>query len=339
MLFRSCLDLQTDTAGNFYYGKGAPWPPTVQSPHQGTMIKIAKDGSKMEIVATGLRAPNGSGLGPNGWLTVSDNEGHYMPASKLNLIRTGGFYGMRQTAHGKAPPDDKINDYDQPICWLPKSQDNSSGGQAWVTSKQWGPFENHLLFTSYGMGTLFHVMTEEVDGQVQAGMTPFPLKFPSGTMRGRFSPKDGQLYLTGLRGWQTRGTRDGALTRVRYTGKPVDMPHSLHATKQGVQITFTRELDTATAADAANWAIERWNYIYSSGYGSKEYVDTATKKEGHEKLEVKSVTVAPDKKTVFLEIPDMKPVMQMKVKFNLKAADGAPVSQEIYNTIHKLAAK
>jgi glucose/arabinose dehydrogenase len=334
-----CLDLQTDTAGNFYYGKGAPWPPTVQSPHQGTMIKIAKDGSKMEVIATGLRAPNGSGLGPNGWLTVSDNEGHYMPASKLNLIRTGGFYGMRQSAHGKAPPEEKLNDYDQPICWLPKSQDNSSGGQAWVTSKQWGPFENHLLFTSYGMGTLFHVMTEEVDGQVQAGMTPFPLKFPSGTMRGRFNPKDGQLYLTGLRGWQTRGTRDGAFSRVRYTGKPVDMPHSLHATKTGLQITFTRALDTATAADAANWAVERWNYIYSGGYGSKEYIDTATKKEGHEKLEVKSVTVAPDKKTVFLEIPDMKPVMQMRVKFNLKAADGAPVSQEIFNTVHKLATK
>ena len=47
----------------------------------------------------------------------------------------------------------------------------------------------------------------------------------------------------------------------------------------------------------------------------------------------------PDGETVFLAIPDMKPVMQMKVKFNLKAADGAPVSQEIYNTIHKLAEK
>ncbi|NDA65691.1 MAG: hypothetical protein EB141_02310 [Verrucomicrobia bacterium] len=333
-----CLDLHTDAAGNFFYGKGAPWPPTVQSPHQGTMIKVSKDGSKLEVIATGLRAPNGSTLGgPNGWLTVSDNEGHYMPASKLNLLRPGGFYGMRQSAHGKAPPEDKLNDYDQPICWLPKSQDNSSGGQAWVTSKQWGPFENHLLFTSYGMGTLFHVMTEEVDGQVQAGMTPFPLKFPSGTMRGRFNPKDGQLYLTGLRGWQTRGTRDGAFTRVRYTGKPVDMPHSLHVTKTGVQITFTRALDTATAADAANWAVERWDYLYSGNYGSKEYSNLAKKEVGHEKLDVKSVRVAPDKKTVFLEIPDMKPVMQMKVKCNIKAADGADVSQEIYNTIHKLA--
>ena len=31
--------------------------------------------------------------------------------------------------------------------------------------------------------------------------------------------------------------------------------------------------------------------------------------------------------------------MQMKVKFNIKAANGSPVSSEIYNTIHKVAAK
>ena len=32
----------------------------------------------------------------------------------------------------------------------------------------------------------------------------------------------------------------------------------------------------------------------------------------------------------------MKPVMQMKIKFALKAADGAPVSWEIYNTINRV---
>jgi hypothetical protein len=31
--------------------------------------------------------------------------------------------------------------------------------------------------------------------------------------------------------------------------------------------------------------------------------------------------------------------MLMKVKFNLKAADGSPVSQEIFSTVHKLTAK
>ncbi|MFA6545606.1 MAG: DUF6797 domain-containing protein [Limisphaerales bacterium] len=334
-----CLDLDTDKAGNFYFAKGAPWPPTVQSPHQGTLLKVAKDGSKLDVIATGLRAPNGLAVGPNGWITVSDNEGHYMPSSKLNLIREGGFYGMRQTAHGKAPPDDKLNDYDQPICWLPKGMDNSSGGQVWVTSSRWGPLEGHLLFMSYGKGTLFSVMPEEVDGVVQAGMVQLPLKFPSGTMRGRFNPNDGQLYVTGLRGWQTAGVRDGGFSRVRYTGRPVHLPSALHVARDGVSITFTAPLDEASAKDSENWTAEMWNYIYSAGYGSPEVSTRDAKVKHHDKLEVTAVTLSADKKTVTLKLSDLTPAMQMKIKFNVKAADGANVAADIYNTIHKVAAK
>ena len=334
-----CLDLHTDKAGNFFYAKGAPWPPTVQSKYQGTMLKVSKDGSKLDVIATGLRAPNGSGLGPNGWLTVSDNQGHYMPASKLNLIREGGFYGMRQSAHGKAPPESNIHAYDQPICWLPMSVDNSSGGQVWVESTKWGPLNGQMLFMSYGKGTLFSVMTQEVDGAVQAGMTQFPLKFPSGTMRARFSAKDGQLYTTGLRGWQTAGLRDGGFSRVRYTGAPVRMPQALHVSKDGVRITFTAALDEASAKDTGNWNVEMWNYIYSSGYGSPEVSTKDAKVKQHDKLEVTAVTLSADKKTVTLKLSELTPAMQMKIKFNLKAADGSPVSSEIYSTIHKVAAK
>jgi len=334
-----CLGLDTDKAGNFYYAKGAPWPPTVQSPHQGTMLKVAKDGSKLEVIATGLRAPNGMGIGPNGWITVSDNQGHYMPSSKLNLIREGGFYGMRQAAHGKAPPDDNIHAYDQPMCWLPMSMDNSSGGQVWVTSKRWGPLEGQLLFMSYGKGTLFAVMPQEVDGVVQAGMVQFPLKFPSGTMRGRFSPMDGQLYVSGLRGWQTAGVRDGGFSRVRYTGQPLRMPQALHVSKDGVRITFTAPLDEASAKDAGNWNVEMWNYIYSAGYGSPEVSTKDAKVKQHDKPEVTAVALSADKKTVTLKLSELTPAMQMKIKFNLKAADGSAVSSEIYNTIHKVAGK
>ncbi len=334
-----CLDLQTDSAGNFYFAKGAPWPPTVESPHQGTLLKVSKDGSKLEVVATGLRAPNGMGIGPNGWITVSDNQGHYMPSSKLNLIRDGGFYGMRQAAHGKAPSDDNIHAYDQPMCWLPMNMDNSSGGQVWVESTKWGPLNGQMLFMSYGKGTLFAVMPQEVDGTVQAGMVQFPLKFASGTMRGRFSPKDGQLYTTGLRGWQTAGVRDGGFSRVRYTGTPVRMPQALHVSKDGVRITFTAPLDEASAKDTGNWNVELWNYIYSGGYGSPEVSTKDAKVKQHDKLEVTSVALSADKKTVTLKLSVLTPAMQMKIKFNLKAADGTPISQEIFSTVHKLGAE
>ena len=64
-------------------------------------------------------------------------------------------------------------------------------------------------------------------------------------------------------------------------------------------------------------------------------MDNRTEKK-HDKLEIKAIQLSGDKKTVLLEIPTLKPCDQMKIKFNITAADGAPVSQEIYNTIYRL---
>jgi hypothetical protein len=56
-------------------------------------------------------------------------------------------------------------------------------------------------------------------------------------------------------------------------------------------------------------------------------------------VEVKSVKLSNDKKTAFLEIPTIQPVMQMKIATNFKGADGTPVKQDIRNSIWKLAEK
>ena len=328
-----CLDLHTDAAGNFYYAKGAPWPPDSRpSPHHGCLFKVSPDGSKLEVYATGFRAPNGLGMGPNGEITTSDNEGHYMPASKLNWVKQGGFYGMVQTAHRTPNP----TTFDQPICWLPKNMDNSGGGQVWVTSDKWGPLKNHMLFMSYGRATLLHVMHEKVDGEIQAAMTQFPFRFTSGVMRGRFNPQDGQLYVCGLRGWQTDGLRNGGFYRVRYTGKPVSMAGEIHALKQGLQITFTSPLDETSATALDSYSMEQWNYKWTSDYGSPEFsvLDPAQKK--HDPVAIRSVKLLPDKKTIFLEIPEIRPVNQYKLKVKITAADGSPISQDIYGTIHRL---
>ena len=49
------------------------------TPHNGIIAKISKDGQKFEVFATGVRAPNGMGVGPNGEITNSDNEGTWTP--------------------------------------------------------------------------------------------------------------------------------------------------------------------------------------------------------------------------------------------------------------------
>jgi glucose/arabinose dehydrogenase len=328
------LDLQTDSKGNFYFAKGGNLG-DAKHPHNGCVIKVSKDGSKLETFANGLRAPNGMGMGPNDEISVSDNEGNWVPASRFSIIKQGGFYGHVNNAF-KTP---KPTTYDNPVCWLPKNIDNSSGGQVWVTSKKWGPFRNDMLHMSYGHCALFKVLLDKVDGEYQGGVVKFPLKFDSGIMRGRFNERDGQLYVTGLVVWQSDGARKGAVHRVRYTGQPVNMSTKLHATKQGVELTFTSPLDEASVADVGNWAVEQWNYKWTADYGSPEFSVADPMKKGHDKVEVKSARLSKDKKTVFLEIPTIQPVMQMKISANVKSADGATVKQEVWNSIYKLAEK
>ena len=58
-------------------------------------------------------------------------------------------------------------------------------------------------------------------------------------MRGRFHPKDGQLYACGMFAWAGNQTAPGGFYRVRATGKPMFLPIGLHATRKGLKITFT----------------------------------------------------------------------------------------------------
>jgi hypothetical protein len=51
---------------------------------------------------------------------------------------------------------------------------------------------------------------------------------------------------------------------------------------------------------------------------------------------VKSVSMGTDDRTVFLEIPDLKPVMQMSITYRIRAADGGQLHGEVVNTIHAL---
>ena len=356
------FDLQTDPAGNFYIIKAGPVRKGGRGfdeicDHHGALLKISPDGKKSETFATGFRAPNGIGISPTGQLTSGDNEGSWTPMCRLNWIKQGGFYGVVDLAHRATPP----TDHDRPLCWFPKEVDNSSGGQVWVTSDKFGPWKDRLLHLSYGTCSIYGVLPQEVtfngQPQMQGGVARFNVDFASGAMRARFNPQDGQLYVTGLRGWQTTATQNGCFQRVRYTGAATRMPLALAATKKGIKLDFTCEIDAKVAADAGNWNIEVWNYIWSSAYGSPDISTLETKvaatelgndgklqfskaqmsERKHDPLTVKSATVSADRRSVFLEIPDLRPVMQMQLKYDIKAADGVELRGQVINTIHALA--
>jgi hypothetical protein len=338
------FDLQTDKEGNFYFTKGAPVNPGGRGfmkivPHHGTILKVSRDGSTIETVATGMRAPNGMGVSPTGIITSGDNEGTYMPRCRLNWIEKPGFYaGVKDTAHRTPVPDQP----DLPLCWMPMEVDNSGGGQVWVTGSAWRDLQGRLLHYSYGTCSTYLVLSERVNGQMQGGVVRLPANYTSSCMRGRFSPIDGQMYVIGLKGWQTSAAREGGFHRVRRTSRPLDLPVALSTCDKGVYLTFSSALDAETAADPESFGVQVWNYRYSQNYGSPELSilhperKIARGKPNRDSLKVTSSKLSADGHTVFLAIEGMQPVHQMKITWDLDSKDGRGVRGELHNSIHAL---
>jgi len=304
--------LEKDDAGNFYYidPKG--------------VHRVAADGSRQETLATGFRNPNGMGVRPDGKvITAAPQQGEWTPSSGLWEIRPDnvGLYGGYG---GPKVSDARPLGYDAPLCWLPHAVDNSSGGQVWVPPGQWGALGGQMLHLLWGRCAMMLVLRDTTtDGiGLQGAAVPLPVKFLSGPNRGTFNPKDGHLYIAGSTGWQTSAVKDGALQRVRFTGKPLRLPVAWKARANGFEVTFSEPLDKATAEDAGSYGVKAWNYRYARQYGSKDWSVTNPEKEGRDELPVKSAKLLDDGRTVFLELAGLKPVMQGELKYNVDAREG-----------------
>lgn len=334
--------LETDPQGNFYFFKTGD----TDTPTGGCLLRVSKDGSKCEVVATGFRHPIGLGMSPTGIVTGADQEGNWMPATRIDQYKPGGFYGDMRAHHRTTAP----KTYDGPLCWLPREVDNSAGGQVWVPANTFGPLAGLPLHLSYGRCKAFVLLRQELsDGTVQGGVADLGWRFLSGVCRGRFSPADGHLYVCGLNGWQTMAKADGCLQRVRYTGKPFDLPVKLEVVPQGVKLTFSRPLDKATATDPANYRAAWWNYRWSGEYGSQRYKVSGwgslatlpisprpleNSGIGQDDVPVSAAEVSADGRAVLVRVAGgMRPVMQMQVGYNVAAADGAKVVGSVYLTV------
>ncbi len=321
------MGLQTDAEGNFYYAKSGRHALPALVPHHGTLLKVTKDGGKTEILATGFRAANGVCLNPDGTFFVTDQEGFWTPKNRINLVTKGGFYGNMWGYTDVTDTSDSA--MKQPLCWITNDFDRSPAELIWVTSDEWGPLKGALLNTSYGHGKLYVVPHETVNGQAQGGMCALPLPtFPTGVMRPRFHPTDGHLYLCGMFAWAGNQTVPGGFYRVRYTGKPADLPVGLRAKATGVEITFTDALDATNAADPKNYEIRAWGLKRTQNYGSK-HID-------EKPLAVAKATVSADGKTVRLDVPNLAPTWGMEIKYRVKGTDGRAITGTIHNTIHAL---
>ena len=104
-----------------------------------------------------------------------------------------------------------------------------------------------------------------------------------------------------------------------------------------VRLTFPHQLDRRQAEDVRRYGVEQWNYRWSGDYGSLRWSATHPGQVGQDRVAVKAAKLLADGKSVFLNLGDVKPVMQMQVRYGLSTAAGEPLAGVVYHTIHRPA--
>ncbi|MEI6526365.1 MAG: DUF6797 domain-containing protein, partial [Planctomycetota bacterium] len=326
------MGLQTDEAGNFYYAKSGRHALKALVPQHGTLLRVSPDGSRTDILATGFRAANGVCLNPDGSFIVTDQEGFWNPKNRINWVSVDPqgppkFYGNMFGYHDVTDTSDEA--MEAPLCWITNGFDRSPAELLWVDSPTWGELQGSLLNLSYGYGRVYLVLHEALEGKHQGGMIELPIPaFPTGVMRGRFSPGDHHLYLCGMFSWAGSATAPGGLYRIRKTSQPSHLPLGLHAIDGGVELVFAEPMDPKSI-DPANIRIEQWGLKRSANYGS-DHIDQHA-------LEIDRAVLLEDQKTVRIESKQLKASWGMEIRYTLKALDGKSVRGTIHNTIHGFA--
>lgn len=313
------IGLEVDHQGRFLTTSG----------NQG-VIRLTPGATQAEVLATGIRNPNGIGMSPDGrFVTTSFQEGNWTPSSgivQLDLSRPGRpHFGNNGAVDGRIDP---------PLIRLPRGEDNSSASQIFLGPKGWPELagDGNLLHLSYGMGNVWMVTRQQVGEVWQGAALRLTGSLKSGAQQARFHPRDGQLWVVGLSGWQSYTTDDGCLHRIRPSVKvPVLIAHEIRG--NGVLLRANLPLPSRASQPSAAFA-QCWNYVAPSpAYGSPELSVRQPEKAGHDRLEIRSVTILEDGRTVFLEIPELARCDQLHLRLPWEGAHDA----DIFLTVHALA--
>ena len=178
-------------------------------------------------------------------------------------------------------------------------------------------------------------MMDKLENQIQGAVYSLPLKMESGTMRAAKSPLDGQIYYSGLTGWQAGATQEGSIQRLRYTGKTGIYLTEAKARKNRLQLTFTEPVkpDSVTRE---SFSASAWNYKWSKGYGSPQLKASDPETRGIDELAIDSLELSDDGLTLTVQIPKLIPCHNLKLDFAVTGKNGSALSGPVYFTIHEL---
>ena len=328
--FPSTIRLGPD--GEFVIAKGGQEATTIGK-HNGSVLRLSADGRSSTVLGYGLRQPQLAVHPQSGLVTASDQQGHYIPSTPLHIVRDRQFYGFLSDI---LPKESYPAPIAAPLTWIPHDVNASAMSQVWMLDSRMGPIDNGLVHIGYNRPELFRVLLDLDRPVPQAAVVSLTTAFDYPPLNGSVNPDDGQLYIAGFQiiGWGTTATRLAGLGRVRYTGAPVTVPRQVTPMREGVLLRFDVALDPKAAADVASYSASTWGYLRTPKYGSPRYKADGT--PGVDLLVPGRAYLSADARAVFLTMPDLKPVMQLKVAWAIRARDGRAVTGEAYTTPYTL---
>ncbi|MFN0132467.1 MAG: hypothetical protein ACKVW3_08065 [Phycisphaerales bacterium] len=240
-------------------------------------VPISRPGP-MEKVADGLRSPDGIGIGPDGEMFYTDNQGDYVATNKLCHLKPGGFYGHQASlkfregygshwnAEGKPVPE-----ITWPAVWFPYKKMGQSASDILLddTGGRFGPFAGQMFVGDQTTCEVFRVFLERVGGEYQGACFPFRRGLASGVHRLAWG-KDGSMFV-GMtdRGWGSTGPKREGLQRLAWTGRvPLEIL-AMRARVDGFVLEFTRDVGDE-AMEPGRYAFTSYTYNYHPAYGSDE---------------------------------------------------------------------
>ncbi|MCG3123776.1 MAG: hypothetical protein GIKADHBN_02197 [Phycisphaerales bacterium] len=256
-------------------------------PWRGWALKIDPAG-QVTPVCSGLRSPNGIGCFTDGQMFYLDNQGDYVGTNRLQPLVMGGFMGHPSSLHWRE--GHKETDPAPPVqpaaVWFPYPETGQSvadfllyaanmpAGHPDGTS--FGPFAGQVFVGDQTLCYVNRVCLEKVTnakpGEViyQGAVFPFRQGLQCGVNRLAWG-KDGSMFVGQTdRGWGSIGRQRYGLERIVWTGKVPFEIHTMTATPEGFELTFTADVDPDSAASTASYEMESYTYEYHADYGSKE---------------------------------------------------------------------
>jgi hypothetical protein len=297
------------------------WPTKQLGMDRSAVVSLPIGGGNYSVVAEGLRAPDGIGIGPDGEIFVTDNQGGWRPSSQLHHIVQDRFYGYMTDPKGpiQTKTGGKVT---PPAIWMPHAEANESPTEPALMKA--GPYAGQFIYGDIGRGGIYRAFLEKVKDpatgidEYQGACWPMSGGLEVGVHRIRTGDK-GEIYVGGLgtgshsnQGWNE--TTFG-LQKLTPNGTQVFEILALRSRAKGMELEFTMPVSDA-AKTAANYFVQQWWYKPTGEYGGpKQEVQTRT---------VKSAQVSPDGKKVFLEIDGLKTgqVVYIACNANVKSQDG-----------------